>query len=105
MSPERLSTLFSALADPARRAFLARLAQGEASVSDLNRLVDGSLPAVSRHVRVLSEAGLVEREKRARTTWCRLVPSALDEAESWLAATQQVWSHRLDRLEALLEEE
>ena len=102
---ESLSALFSALSDPTRRVFVRRLSAGEATVSELSGLVDISLPAVSRHVRVLAEAGFVEREKRGRVTWCRLRADRLDDARRWLDDTRRAWDDRLDRLDALMEEE
>jgi DNA-binding transcriptional ArsR family regulator len=96
--------VFAALADPTRRAFVERLALGEATVSDLASAVPISLPAVSRHLRVLEQAGLVVRDKRGRTTWCALAPSALDSAADWLARTRSFWSANLDGLAAYLED-
>jgi DNA-binding transcriptional ArsR family regulator len=96
--------MFSALSDPARRTIGRRLSQGETSVSDLAELVDISLPAVSRHLRILHEAGLIDRVKRGRVTWCRLRPEALLDARSWLDDTRRHWDQRLDRLQAMLEE-
>ena len=93
------------MSDPHRRRFLERLAEGDATVSELASLVDVSLPAVSRHIRRLAEAGLVRRTKRGRVTWCHLCPEALDEAMGWLARTRGQWQDRLDRLTTLLEEE
>lgn len=101
----QVGAVFAALADPIRRGFIGRLAQGEASISELADSVDISMPAVSRHVRLLADAGLVEREKRGRTTFLRLGVHRLRAAESWLAETRSFWEGGLDRLAAHLEED
>lgn len=97
--------VFRALADPTRRAILARLAHGEASVSSLAEPVGLTLGTVSKHVSVLETAHLISREKRGRTTYCRLRPARLRAAAEWLAALERDWMGRLDRLAAVLEAE
>ena len=99
-----LSATFGALADPTRRAILARLAKGEATVGDLARPFDISLPAVSRHLKVLQRAGLIEREVDAQWRLCRLKGRPLREAHSWLERYRQYWEESLDRLADYLEE-
>ncbi|HXH23072.1 MAG TPA: metalloregulator ArsR/SmtB family transcription factor, partial [Dehalococcoidia bacterium] len=83
--PDTLSATFGALADPTRRAILARLAQGEASVTELAAPFEMSLPAVSKHLKVLQRAGLIEQRRRARWRPCRLDAAPLHEASDWLA--------------------
>ena len=97
-----LDNTFSALADPTRRAILARLAQGETSVSDLARPFPISLPAISRHLRVLEQAGLLERRKRGRVHHCRLRPVPLKQAVQWLDRYRVFWEGQLDGLAAFL---
>lgn len=89
---------FHALADPTRRALLARLAQGPASVSELAQPIPISLPAVLQHLAVLEASGLVVSEKRGRVRTCRLDPAALTLAETWIAARRREWEARFDRL-------
>lgn len=98
-SPQ-LDTIFSALADPTRRAIIARLAQGEASVSELAEPFDMALPSLMKHIRVLETDGLISSEKHGRVRTCQLKPGAMTAAETWLAAQRAVWEARLDRLEA-----
>jgi DNA-binding transcriptional ArsR family regulator len=100
---DRLSATFAALADPTRRAILARLARGEASVGDLAAPFDISLPAVSRHLKVLEHAGLIEREADAQWRMCRLKGRALREAHGWLERYRRFWEESLDRLVEYLE--
>jgi DNA-binding transcriptional ArsR family regulator len=100
---DRLSTTFAALADPTRRAILARLARGEASVGDLAAPFDISLPAVSRHLKVLEHAGLIEREADAQWRMCRLKGRPLREAHGWLERYRRFWEESLDRLVEYLE--
>ncbi len=102
-SPARLDATFAALADPTRRAILARLAQGDTNVGDLARPFDISAPAVSRHLRVLEQAGLIEREVHARWRVCRLRPDALQAAHGWLEQYRRYWEDSLDRLVEILE--
>ena len=96
----RLDQAFGALADPTRRAIMARLAQGEASVGELARPFDMALPNLMKHIRVLETGGLVESEKQGRVRTCRLKPSGLKGVENWLAEQRAIWEARLDRLEA-----
>jgi DNA-binding transcriptional ArsR family regulator len=100
---DRLSGTFAALADPTRRAILARLARGEASVGDLAAPFDISLPAVSRHLKVLEHAGLIEREADAQWRMCRLKGRPLREAHGWLERYRRFWEESLDRLVEYLE--
>ena len=102
MSTDRLSATFSALADPTRRAILARLALGETSVSELAEPFDISLPAVSRHLKVLEGAGLIARGREAQWRPCRLEPQALKGVDEWLEEYRRLWEQRLDRLEDYL---
>jgi DNA-binding transcriptional ArsR family regulator len=99
---ERLDGVFAALASSTRRAILARLAEGEATVTELAEPFDLSLPAVSKHLKVLEEARLIQRGRRAQFRPCVLDPRALDGAMSWAAACRDTWNARLDRLEAHL---
>ncbi|MBL0900497.1 MAG: winged helix-turn-helix transcriptional regulator [Reyranella sp.] len=99
---DRLSTTFAALADPTRRAILARLTLGETSVGDLAEPFDMSLPAVSKHLKVLERAGLIERGREAQRRPCRLAAEPLHEVSDWIATYRQFWEQRLDRLEAYL---
>lgn len=98
-----LSAAFAALADPTRRAILARLAQGHTHVGDLAEPFAISAPAVSRHLRVLQDAGLIEREVNARWRICHLRPQGLQVAHDWLAQYRAYWEASLDRLAELLE--
>lgn len=102
MPPDRLSATFSALADPTRRAILARLALGETSVSELAEPFDMSLPAVSKHLKVLEHAGLISRSREAQWRPCRIEPEALIGVDSWLEDYRQLWNERFDRLEDYL---
>lgn len=95
-----LDNVFGALADPTRRAIIARLSQGEASVSQLAQPFDMALPSLMKHIRVLETGGLVESEKHGRVRTCRLMPGAMKGAEHWLAEQRAIWEARLDRLEA-----
>jgi DNA-binding transcriptional ArsR family regulator len=97
-----LSTTFAALADPTRRAILARLALGETSVSELAKPFDISLPAVSRHLKVLEHAGLIARGREAQWRPCRLELDALKGVDQWLEEYRRLWEQRLDRLEDYL---
>jgi DNA-binding transcriptional ArsR family regulator len=102
MAIDRLSATFAALADPTRRAILARLALGETSVSELAEPFDISLPAVSKHLKVLEGAGLIARGREAQWRPCRLEPQALKGVDEWLEEYRQLWEQRLDRLEDYL---
>lgn len=102
MSHDRLSITFAALADPTRRAILARLALGETSVSELAQPFDISAPAISRHLKVLERAGLIARGREAQWRPCRIVPGALKNVDEWLEDYRRLWEERLDRLDAYL---
>jgi DNA-binding transcriptional ArsR family regulator len=95
-----LDHVFGALADPTRRAILARLGEGETSVGELAKPFSMALPSLLKHLRVLEAGGLVESEKSGRVRTCRLRPVAMAEAERWLVEQRAVWEARLDRLEA-----
>lgn len=94
----RLDRTFQALADPARRAMVERLAQGPASVSELARPFSMSLPAVMQHLALLEEADLVQSRKAGRVRTCRINPAALGRVEQWIRHRRNEWEHRLDRL-------
>jgi DNA-binding transcriptional ArsR family regulator len=97
-----LDRSFAALADPARRGMLARLAHGPASVSELAEPLKMSLPAVLQHLHALEASGLIRTEKKGRVRTCRIEPKALSAAESWLAGQRAEWEARLDRFESHL---
>lgn len=99
-----LDGVFHALADPTRRALVAQLAAGEATVSQLASPFPMSLTAVSKHLRVLQEAGLVSRTRRGRASVCRLEPGPLAEAWEWIAHYHHFWEQRLEWLDRLLDE-
>jgi DNA-binding transcriptional ArsR family regulator len=101
-SSPSLDAVFGALADPTRRAIVARLAEGEASVSQLSQPFDMSLPAVAKHLRVLADAGLVEQRKEGRTRWCRLVALPLRDVQAWVSDYTRFWEGQLDSLAAHL---
>jgi DNA-binding transcriptional ArsR family regulator len=103
LQAESLNATFAALADPTRRAILARLARGDTHVGDLAQPFPISGPAISRHLRVLESAGLIERAVDARWRVCRLRPAALRGAHDWLAQYRSYWEESLDRLTELLE--
>ena len=102
MVPDRLSLVFGALADPTRRAILARLADGEATVAELAAPFSVSQPAVSRHLKVLEQAGLVSRTRRATARLSRLEAEPLREVTTWLARYQRFWDESYERLDDLL---
>jgi len=102
---EQLDSTFGALADPTRRAILASLMLGEASISELAKPHRMSLPAVMKHVRVLEEAGLVSQEKTGRTRQCRLEAQPLKNAEEWISRYRQFWEGALDSLERFLSQQ
>ncbi|MBI1329353.1 MAG: metalloregulator ArsR/SmtB family transcription factor [Alphaproteobacteria bacterium] len=102
MPPDHLSQTFAALADPTRRAILARLVLGETSVQELAAPFDMSLPAVSKHLKVLERAGLISRGREAQWRPCKLEPKALKPVDGWLEAYRELWEERLDRLEDYL---
>jgi DNA-binding transcriptional ArsR family regulator len=99
---DRLSNTFAALADPTRRAILARLALGESSVLKLAEPFAMSLPAVSKHLKVLERAGLITRTRDAQMRPCRIDARALKEADEWLEEYRRLWEERLDRLDSYL---
>jgi DNA-binding transcriptional ArsR family regulator len=98
MPHDRLSTTFAALADPTRRAILARLTLGETSVTELAEPFDMTLPAVSKHLKVLERAGLIARSRAAQWRPCRLEASPLKDATDWLEHYRRFWEQSLDRL-------
>lgn len=99
MTPDRLSSTFSALADPTRRAILARLALGEASVNELVEPFSISQPAISKHLKVLERAGLITRAREAQWRPCKLEGSPLKDVVDWLEPYRRFWEERLDRLD------
>src|SRR6516164_3515045 len=104
MTPSgRLDSTFAALADPTRRAILARLAQGEASVNELAEPFAMSQPAVSKHLRVLQRAGLISRGRDAQRRPCRLEAKGLEDASQWLERYRELWEANFERLDRLLE--
>lgn len=103
--PQPLDAVFHALSDPTRRAMLRSLAEGERSVTALAAPFDMSLPAASKHVRVLEAAGLLRRRVEGRVHWCRLQAAPLAEAEAWLSFYAAFWAQRLDALERALNED
>ena len=103
MSPDRLSITLAALADPTRRAILARLALGETSVTELAEPFEMSLPAVSKHLKVLERAGLIARGREAQWRPCRIEPAALKHVDDWLEEYRRLWDARLDRLDDYLQ--
>ena len=101
---DQLTATFAALADPTRRAILARLASGECSVTALAEPFDMSLPAVSKHLRVLERAGLIARGREAQWRPCRLQPAPLKDVSDWIERYRDLWAQRFDRLENYLQE-
>ena len=99
---QQLDRTFAALADPTRRAILERLAKGETSVNELARPFQMSLPAVSKHLKVLERAGLISRSRRAQVRPARLEPAAMKDASDWLEEYRELWEGRMDRLDAYL---
>jgi DNA-binding transcriptional ArsR family regulator len=104
MAVDHLSTTFAALADPTRRAILARLASGERSVTELAEPFEMSLPAVSKHLRVLERAGLIARGREAQWRPCRIEAARLKEVADWVERYRDLWEQRFDRLETYLQE-
>src|SRR5262245_1687778 len=104
MALDPLSMTFQALADPTRRAILARLALGETSVSELAEPFETALPAVSKHLKVLEHAGLITRGREAQWRPCKLEPTALKTVDDWLERYRRFWEERFDRLEDYLRE-
>ena len=102
--PDTLSVTLSALADPTRRAILARLARGEATVNEIAKPFDISLPAVSRHLKVLEAAGLISRGREAQWRPCRLEPRALKAVDNWLSRYRRFWSESFDKMDVYLAE-
>jgi DNA-binding transcriptional ArsR family regulator len=98
LSEDQLSQIFAALADPTRRAILARLSDGEASVNDLAAPFDISLPAISKHLKVLEKAGLIERTREAQWRPCRLRAEPLKDAAEWIETYKRHWDESFDRL-------
>jgi DNA-binding transcriptional ArsR family regulator len=103
-STDQLSTTFAALADPTRRAILARLAEGEATVTELATPFPVSLPAISRHLKVLERAGLISRDRTAQWRPSRLRLEPLREATAWIDTYREIWESRIDRLDKHLRE-
>lgn len=104
IAPDSLSATLAALADPTRRAILTRLGAGDATVTELAEPFEMSLPAISRHLKVLERAGLISRTREAQWRPCRLEPAPLAQVAGWLDQYRKVWEGRLGRLEAHLRE-
>jgi len=104
LAPDRLSSTFQALADPTRRAILARLSEGEASVTQLAEPFSMSMPAISKHLKVLERANLISRGKEAQWRPCKLEAAPLEAASDWLEQYRAIWEARFDRLDAYLQE-
>src|SRR5918992_1840075 len=102
MTANQLSATFAALADPTRRAILARLAEGDATVTELAEPFPVSLPAISRHLKVLERAGLIVRSREAQWRPSRLQADPLDEAMEWIGSRKRTWEARMNRLDAHL---
>lgn len=104
MAPQQLDAVFSALADSTRRAILGRLAMGEASVTELAEPFDMSLPAITKHLKVLERAGLITRSRQAQWRPCQLAPAPLHEVADWVEQYRRFWEGNLDNLESYLRE-
>ena len=104
MPADKLSATFAALADPTRRAILGRLAKGQSSVTELASPFKMTMPAISKHLKVLEKAGLIERGRDAQWRPCRLKAKPLEEAASWIDQYRQFWEESFDRLDAYLQE-
>ena len=104
MAPDQLSTTFAALADPTRRAILARLAKGQASVTEIAEPFDMTLPAISKHLKVLEHAGLIARGREAQWRPCRLDAGPLKDVDDWVERYRRFWEQSFDRLESYLQE-
>src|SRR4051812_44270678 len=104
MTPDQLSSTFAALADPTRRAILARLASGETSVSELAKPFDMTMPAISKHLKVLERAGLVARSREAQWRPCRLEAGPLREVSDWVEHYRRFWEESFDRLDDYLQQ-
>ena len=102
MGQDQLSTTFAALADPTRRAILSRLTSGERSVTELARPFDMSLPAVTKHLKVLQNAGLISQGRRAQWRPCKLEAAPLREVSDWVGQYRKHWDEKLDRLDEYL---
>jgi len=102
VQPTDLSTIFAALADPTRRAILARLSEGDAPVKDLAEPFELSGPAITKHLKVLERAGLISRSREGQQRPCRLEPRALAPAADWIEQYREMWEERLDRLDSYL---
>ena len=103
MKPDLLSVKLQALSDPTRRAILATLRAGEATVNELASPFNMSLPAISKHIKVLEKAGLITRSRTAQQRPCQLSPEGLREVDDWMQAYRDIWMDRLDRLESYLQ--
>ncbi|MDO9319053.1 MAG: metalloregulator ArsR/SmtB family transcription factor [Gammaproteobacteria bacterium] len=103
MNPDELNRAFAALADPTRRAILARLASGEATVNQLAEPFDMTQPSISKHLKVLEQAGLISRGRAAQTRPCRLEPAPLQEIAQWVGMYTSLWEASFDRLDAFLQ--
>ena len=103
MPIDRLSATFGALADPTRRAILARLASSETTVTELAAPFEMSLPAISKHLKVLERAGLIARSRSAQRRPCRIEPKSLRDVDEWLEKYRRLWEQRLDRLDDYLQ--
>jgi len=104
MASDRLSITFAALADPTRRAILARLSRGEASVTELAKPFDLSLPGISKHLKVLQRAGLITQSRNAQWRPCRLDAAPLKEASDWVADYRRFWDESFQRLDDVLQD-
>ena len=104
MSPDSLSLVFAALADPTRRAILAKLSSGAVTVSELAEPFKISLPGVSKHLKVLERAGLIERGREAQWRPCRLAPAPLKDVDDWVEQYRKFWEQSFDRLDQYLRE-
>ena len=103
MSPDRLNRAFAALADPTRRAIIARLASGEATVNELAEPFDMTQPSISKHLKVLERAGLISRGRAAQTRPCHLEAGPLKEIANWVEMYRNLWEESFDRLDAFLQ--
>src|SRR6187399_594711 len=99
MAGDQLSQTFQALADPTRRAILARLSSGESSVTELAKPFEMTMPAITKHLKVLEKAGLIARSREAQWRPCRLEPRALKDVDDWLDRYRRFWEERFDRLD------
>lgn len=104
MGTDQLSLTFAALADPTRRAILARLARGECSVTELSEPFDMSMPAVSKHLRVLERAGLIARGRQAQWRPCRIEAAPIKQVADWAERYRAIWEARFDRLDTYLQQ-